>query len=329
MKAPLITVIVPVYKAEKYLERCVDSIRNQTYSNLEIILVDDGSPDNSGMICDSLAKLDKRIKVIHQDNGGSSAARNAGLDAMSGDYVGFVDSDDWIEKEMYEILYSRMISEHADISCCGIKICTDEKVLHYFNSDLEQNLTFERQEALQELTYNKRITGSMSDKLYKANVFQCLRLREGILYEDSQIQPYCLHNVDRVTYTSMPLYCYFQSPESNIRGRYSLRHYDLIKIGEERVLFYQKEYPAISEYAQIYHISNCLNVFAFSYGIKEWKEKRKEIKRYLRAFRYRSKNVNIQKRFIWKYNLFLFSPGLYSVVMYTYYNMSKFKNRIQ
>lgn len=105
---PLISVIVPVYKVEPYLRRCIDSIRNQTYTNLEIILVDDGSPDNCGCICDEYAQKDKRILVIHQKNEGLSAARNSGLDRCTGAYIGFVDSDDCIHPEMYERLYQDM-----------------------------------------------------------------------------------------------------------------------------------------------------------------------------------------------------------------------------
>lgn len=119
MSEPLISVIVPVYNAEKYIEKCVASIRAQTYRNLEIILVDDGSCDRSGELCEAFALEDSRIVVIRKENGGVASARNAGLDAMHGDYVGFVDADDWIDPEMYEVLLQRMIAENAQISCYG------------------------------------------------------------------------------------------------------------------------------------------------------------------------------------------------------------------
>ena len=117
---PLISIIVPVYKVEPYLRRCVDSILNQTYRNLEVILVDDGSPDNCGSICDAYAKQDSRVKVIHKENGGLSSARNAGLDVMSGAYVGFVDSDDWIEPHMYESLLKLMEKFDAQMALGGV-----------------------------------------------------------------------------------------------------------------------------------------------------------------------------------------------------------------
>ena len=116
---PLVSVIVPIYKVERYLVRCLDSIVNQTYRNLEIILVEDGSPDNCGAICDDYARLDERIRVIHQENRGLSAARNAGLDIMSGEYLMFVDSDDWISLDAVQVLYDRMMADGSDMVLGG------------------------------------------------------------------------------------------------------------------------------------------------------------------------------------------------------------------
>ena len=120
-KLPLISVIIPVYNVEKYLKKCIDSVINQTYTNLEIILVSDTSPDNCEKICDDYAEKDSRIKVIHKEKNGLSAARNAGIDIASGKYIGFVDSDDYIALDMYELLYKNILKENADISACGLK----------------------------------------------------------------------------------------------------------------------------------------------------------------------------------------------------------------
>lgn len=114
-----ISVIVPVYKVEKYLDRCVESIVNQTYKNLEIILVDDGSPDNCPAMCDAWIEKDERIRVIHKENGGVSSARNLGIDESTGDYIGFVDSDDWIEPDMYESLLNAIKNTDSDVAICG------------------------------------------------------------------------------------------------------------------------------------------------------------------------------------------------------------------
>ena len=133
MKDELITVIVPVYKVEKYLDRCVQSIVDQTYTNLEIILVDDGSPDNCPKMCDEWAKKDKRIKVIHKQNGGLSDARNAGLEKAKGKYVGFVDSDDYISPIMYEKLYKCIIDNQADMAMCGFSTVDEKGKVTYIN----------------------------------------------------------------------------------------------------------------------------------------------------------------------------------------------------
>ena len=117
--SPKISIIVPVYKVEKYIHKCIDSILNQTFKDFELILVDDGSPDNCGKICDEYAKKDSRVIVIHKENGGLSSARNSGLDIARGDYIGFVDSDDYIENDMYELLYNLCEENNCDISSCS------------------------------------------------------------------------------------------------------------------------------------------------------------------------------------------------------------------
>lgn len=159
MSNPLISVIVPVYKAEPYLQRCVDSIRNQTYSNLEIILVDDGSPDRCGEMCDAFAKEDKRIRVFHKENGGQSSARNLGLNNMTGTYVGFVDSDDWIEPDMYEHLHDILVTHNAQISCCGTQIIHRNGHISYFNSAYPDDTllcTYTTEQALDALLLNQK-----------------------------------------------------------------------------------------------------------------------------------------------------------------------------
>ena len=120
-KVKMISVIVPVYRVEKYLKRCVDSILQQTYENIEIILVDDGSPDQSGKICDDIARIDSRVRVIHKKNGGLSSARNAALEIINGDYVSFVDSDDLIHPQMFELLLNKMLENNSDVVCTGLR----------------------------------------------------------------------------------------------------------------------------------------------------------------------------------------------------------------
>ena len=117
---PKISVIVPVYKVEKYIHKCVDSILNQTFSDIEVILVDDGTPDRCGEICDAYGEQDSRVKVIHKENGGLSDARNAGMPHASGEYIIFIDSDDYIESDMLEYMYTRLTEAGADMATCGL-----------------------------------------------------------------------------------------------------------------------------------------------------------------------------------------------------------------
>ena len=164
-----ISVIVPVYNVEQYLDRCVDSIINQTYKNLEIILINDGSTDNSGQLCDELAKKDDRIRVIHKENGGLSDARNVGINVAEAELIGFIDSDDYIDEDMYEVLMTNLKRANADLSMCG----------HYdvYNDVLEAQVTEKKtwelspQEAIKMVMEAKILSVTAVNKLYKKSLF--------------------------------------------------------------------------------------------------------------------------------------------------------------
>ena len=173
-----ISIIVPIYNIEKYLPRCLDSILAQTYKNLEVILVDDGSVDNSGMIADKYARNDQRIIVIHQVNKGVSAARNAGLDLATGDYIGFVDGDDYIEPDMYEILMRIIDEQQVDIAHCGYQMVYPSRIDYYYNTREKQKMN--REEGVFELLKGRKIEPGLWNKLYKAELFKEIRLPIGI-----------------------------------------------------------------------------------------------------------------------------------------------------
>lgn len=204
----LLSVIVPVYNMEKCLEKCVQSITNQTYRNMEIILVNDGSKDNSGEICDRLAKADGRIKVIHKVNGGLSSARNAGLDAASGEYYGFVDSDDYIEPNMYETLMQCLCDyPEAEIACAGI--IRESEDLKYRNIiRCPKETTFYNWiEAITEILRSRKMGISVWCKVYKKAVFDGVRFPEGETNEDANILVE-LHRDRNVVHSGRPLYHY-------------------------------------------------------------------------------------------------------------------------
>ena len=212
MNTPLISVIVPVYNVEKYLPRCIDSILNQTYKNLEIILVDDGSPDNCPAICDEYATKDSRIKVVHKKNGGLSAARNAGLKVAEGKFVGFVDSDDYIENNMYETLFFNLEKYDADMSICAVKTVDEynHDTTNLKEAYIDLPPVISNIEGISLLCQGAGIFISACNKLYKKSLFDNRLFVEGIYHEDWQIMPYILCRCEQIACSALFLYTYFQ-----------------------------------------------------------------------------------------------------------------------
>ena len=178
-----ISVIVPAYNVEDYLENCLESISNQTHSNIEIIVVDDGSPDRSGEIAEEYKKKDTRLKVIHQMNGGLSAARNTGLESATGDFVCFIDSDDWIEPDYLELLYVGTQTYEADISVLKIKKITNLDQLKEHTIVERKWEILDREQAMKNLFINNKIGYSANNKLFNKNLFDNLRFPVGKLME--------------------------------------------------------------------------------------------------------------------------------------------------
>lgn len=202
---PLISVIVPVYDVEKYLARCIESIINQTYTNLEIILVDDGSPDKCGEICDSYARKDSRIKVLHKENGGVSSARNAGLDMMQGEYVGFVDSDDWIVPDMYEYLLSGM-TDNVSVTICNYFLSWNylKTVKHTYDDGI-----YSSDEILQKL-FDDTYDNYPWNKLFLSALWKHIRFPAGRIYEDMLTIYKVIELSDQIRTMSEPKYYYLQ-----------------------------------------------------------------------------------------------------------------------
>lgn len=204
----LISVIVPVYNTENYLPNCIESILNQTHSKLQILLVDDGSTDSSGAICDEYAMRDNRITVVHKSNEGVSKARNTALDLVKGDFVGFVDSDDEIHPEMYEILLDNLSSNNADISICDF---------NYVRSNLKEPevndqiiLKFDQDEGMKNALVGKYFAGHLCNKLFKKDLFDTVRLNEQIyVYEDSLAFANCMLKTKLIVFDSRKLYYYY------------------------------------------------------------------------------------------------------------------------
>lgn len=215
MNNPLVSIIVPVYNVEKYLKKCIQSIINQTYKNLEIILVDDGSSDNSGKICDEFAQKDNRIKVIHKTNGGLSDARNAGLDVMSGEWVSFIDSDDFVSPYYIENLYYLAFLNGSDIAINSYKRFKDKSEDFIFKKITDEDiLVYDSRQAIENMLYVKNFTVSAACKIFKKKLFFETRFPKGKIYEDLYTIPLVISKTDKVVFCDIKDYFYLQRDDS-------------------------------------------------------------------------------------------------------------------
>lgn len=234
----LISVIVPIFRMEKYLSGCVESICRQTYRNIEIVLVDDGSDDGCPAICDAYAEKDRRVKVIHKENGGLSDARNAGIDIAQGRYLAFVDSDDVVSEHFVEYLYRALKESSADISQCSFsKFCDAAPV---YAEEYAAPEIYEKMKMLEYLSAPEMniCTIVAWSKLYRAELFSEIRFPRGKLHEDEFTTYRLLDRCSRIAYLDMPLYGYFQNPQGIIHAKVNLRRLDLIEALLERYRYY-------------------------------------------------------------------------------------------
>lgn len=215
-----ISIIVPVYKVEKYLSRCVNSLINQTYRNIEIILVNDGSPDNCPAICDDFSKKDNRIKVIHKENGGLSDARNIGIENSTGKYLSFVDSDDWVEDDFIETLYSNIINENADISIINYTLIWNNGKIRV-NDYIGDYYVYNQEEAIKELLKQKKFQCMVCQKMYKREIFSDIRFPLGKIYEDVAVSLPTFLKADKVVVSGDPKYYYFQREDSIVNEKFN------------------------------------------------------------------------------------------------------------
>ncbi len=218
---PEISIVVPVYKVENLLARCVDSILNQTFQDFELILVDDGSPDGSGIICDSYARTESRIRVIHKENGGLSSARNAGIEIARGEYLCFVDSDDLIHPQMLELLRNALLEHAADIASTRYISFSTETVPFESTGNIHSSLLL-RQDFIDNLYPEnfERIGISAWGKLYRRELFDKLRYPEGKIYEDLHIYLSLLQQCQRIAVLDQPLYYYYLGNVSITKSNY-------------------------------------------------------------------------------------------------------------
>lgn len=313
-----VSIIVPVYQVEKYIRQCIESILAQTFTDFELILVDDGSKDNSGQICDEYASKDKRVKVIHKKNGGLSDARNKGMDNATGNYFMFVDSDDYIAPTMTECLYKSILKENADIAACNFR--------YFFEEDPKKNFSTEKGEETlcgREIFYsrkNERNYGFWTvawNKLYKAETFKNMRFCIGKYHED-EFWANAIYQMDiKVVTVSNCLYFYRQRDNSIMGNKNIQKCFDIIEAFDERINIYLKEekYSSQAYKVLIYsleHLSDSKKLIKNEEDKKHFARAEKQTKSIIKELKKR-KLSKIQKTSILLIGInpcFVFSVGI-------------------
>lgn len=254
---PKISIIVPVFKVESYIHKCIKSILVQTFTDLELILVDDGSPDNCGKICDKYANNDSRVKVIHKENGGLSSARNAGLDIARGDYIGFVDSDDWIESGMYKLLYEMCITNNCEIANCS-------SIIHYENKTVKngghQLTIHSRNQAMKAMLEGELYDEVVWTKLIKRSLLENIRFPIGVIYEDTAFTYQVIHKSNKVSSIGVPMYHYLKRENSTMDLAIKNIKIDAVLIYDEMYKFMDLYYRDLAELVTLKLVNSAMSV---------------------------------------------------------------------
>ncbi len=254
---PKLSVIVPVYNVEKYLPCCLDSLIGQTLKEIEIILVNDGSTDGSERICRAYAEKDTRIKVFSKENGGLSDARNYGMERAESDVLGFVDSDDYVDGNMFEYLLRIKEEHHAQIAVGGVRMATDEGQV-YQNRAVERENVYNTHDAMAELLYSQRILNSVCNKIFDKVLFDGIIFPFGKLYEDEYVTYKLFDKAESVAMTNQVFYYYRKNPGSITHVKYTDRELDRVYASLEKLDFISKRYPDLADLVKQYLVYDCM-----------------------------------------------------------------------
>lgn len=296
----LISVIIPIYNVEQYLSKCINSIINQTYKNIEIVLIDDGSSDNSPAICDEYKKLDSRVIVIHKKNAGLSSARNKGLDIVKGNYICFVDSDDYIEANMIEELKNNMEKFNSDISVCNFYDIKNSTKKVRLDKDFEYEfVSIGKEKFINIQNEYSPLTYYAWNKLYKKEVFDSIKFPEGRLFEYTYIFCDVFNNAERISFTLKPLYNYVYRNNS-LGNKFNVKHFDKIGSFDKKIEFFNKNgYYNLSQEEQkrkaLAIISNLIQMkMQKNNNNKIYKKYRKELAKTLKKIKWKGANKRIK-----------------------------------
>lgn len=282
----LVSVIIPIYNVEQFFSRCIESVISQTYKNLEIILVDDGSTDHCGIIADKYAEKDDRIKVIHQKNGGLSAARNNGIAIATGKYITLVDSDDYIDNSFVETLLDNLAKTDSDISVCDYQVFEHECPQIATGKNIAK--TYDAQDALKHLFYQKGITTSACAKLYKAKLFKGIKYPVGKICEDLATTYRLFASSKRICVTQKKLYFYLVNPNSIINSnKKQMKPERLVSLDfcEEIIDFADKNYPETRRAAINRLFADAIYILTDLPNTNEFREVKKRVWNIIKEYR--------------------------------------------
>ena len=257
---PLISVIVPVFKVADYLDSCVECLVNQTYCNLEIILVDDGSPDTCSRMCDDWAMKDSRIQVVHKSNGGLSDARNAGLPVAKGEYISFADSDDLFEYRFIMLLYEAIRQTGADLAACDVEVFAEDSQIQLINTKTATPLVFNSEQALSQLIVGEGFRAVAWNKLYSARLLDDEKFEFGRLHEDEFFSYRIYDKCESLAFVDIPMYKYRQRQNSIMTGA-SDRHLDALDAQLLRLNLFRQKYSDLYFRDKITFCTVCLNFY--------------------------------------------------------------------
>lgn len=289
-----VSIIIPVYNVEKYLDECMNSILSQTMKDFEVILVDDGSKDNSGIMCDGYAEKDKRVKVLHKSNGGLSSARNFGLDSAIGDYILYVDSDDYISTDYLEQMHNVLSRKEYDMVIANTVNFLDgskptkEKV---DEESVVEGLTPE--EAMENIYYQERFDTNAWAKMMKRNIAQMHRFKEGVLYEDFDIIHEMIFSCKNIAFLSKPKYFYRCRQDSIMNSFFDEKKLYLLDIAEKHVNFIQEHHPRLIPAVYRRYVYSNFHILGRIVFKPEYKEESKQIRKNILKY---SKNVLCNER---------------------------------
>lgn len=321
----LISIIIPVYNVEKYLANCIGSVIKQTYTNIEVLLINDGSTDNSQKICENYMERDKRVILINKENGGASDARNIGIKNSNGKYIAFVDSDDTIEENYVEYLYNLLLKYKTNMSIAAYSILSNEKIINIGQGYKETLLDV--QECLDRLLCEKGFTVSPCAKLYDKKLFDNIKYPTGKLFEDNETTYKLIIECPKIAYGNESIYNYYKRENSMMTSKFNMKKLDLIELSDKMCDDIENKYPKLKNSTDKKRITARFSMLRqILVGKLDDKQKKvvKEIKKYIMKRKWQIfKNEKIDKRdkialisLMFGNSFFAFAWKVYSKIKY-------------